>query len=117
MTEKTTYTLKGITQDQSMCMCCGKTNLKRTVALENNTTGQIVYFGTTCAAKALRSAGQSVSKSAIDDDHKVLSAVYNWLDKGYTREQCRDGVWNKFGYMCEVRNNILRITGQVVYEV
>lgn len=40
--------------DRGECECCGKTNLKRTVHLENLETGEDVFFGVDCAAKALR---------------------------------------------------------------
>lgn len=41
----------GITDERTTCECCGKANLKRTVAIEFNS--DIRYYGTTCAAKAL----------------------------------------------------------------
>lgn len=40
--------------EQSVCECCGKTNLKRTVHLENLVTGEDVFFGVDCAARALK---------------------------------------------------------------
>ena len=40
--------------DRSECEHCGKTNLKRTVHLENLETGKDVFFGVDCAAKVLR---------------------------------------------------------------
>lgn len=38
----------------SKCDCCGKTNLKRTVHLENMQSGEDVFFGVDCASAALR---------------------------------------------------------------
>lgn len=40
--------------DRSNCECCGKTNLKRTVHLENLTSGEDLFFGVDCASTALR---------------------------------------------------------------
>jgi hypothetical protein len=40
--------------DISKCDCCGKTNLKRTVHLENMVTGDDVFYGVDCAAAVLR---------------------------------------------------------------
>lgn len=40
-----------ITDERTTCECCGKANLKRTVAIEFSS--DIRYYGTTCAAKAL----------------------------------------------------------------
>lgn len=55
--------------DRGECECCGKTNLKRTVHLENLGTGQEVFFGVDCAASALRQRYQGkrypVSREAI----------------------------------------------------
>ena len=44
--------------DNEKCDCCGKDNLKRTIALgttdgDGNWIGDVQHFGTTCAARAL----------------------------------------------------------------
>jgi len=46
----------GITDEVTTCECCGKSNLKRTVALDNG--GGVVYYGTSCAARALGMKGK-----------------------------------------------------------
>lgn len=46
------YKILGIT-DIPKCDNCGKSNLKKTVALEPE-AGEIVYFGVDCASAALR---------------------------------------------------------------
>lgn len=48
-----TYKILGIS-DKTECDCCGKKNLKSSVALENQQSGEIVYFGVDCASKAMR---------------------------------------------------------------
>lgn len=40
----------GIVDDVNTCDCCGKKDLKRTVALEAS-SGDVVYYGTTCATR------------------------------------------------------------------
>lgn len=40
--------------DRGECECCGRTGLKRTVHLENMTSGGDVFFGVDCAASALK---------------------------------------------------------------
>lgn len=49
-----TYRIKGITDDVTTCECCGRRNLKRTVALAyvdaDNLEGGVSYYGTGCAA-------------------------------------------------------------------
>lgn len=42
----------GITDERNTCECCGKQRLKRTVAIDFD--GDVRYYGTTCAAKALK---------------------------------------------------------------
>lgn len=51
------FTLLGITDDVTDCDCCGKTDLKCTMALaehdaDGNTVGE-VYYGRDCGARAL----------------------------------------------------------------
>ncbi|MFE2710267.1 hypothetical protein ACFXI6_18235 [Streptomyces mirabilis] len=55
------WTIKGIVDDYDECGCCGRRGLKRTVALmpldadgnEDGTAEDVVYYGTSCAARAL----------------------------------------------------------------
>jgi ABC-type oligopeptide transport system ATPase subunit len=42
----------GLTDEITSCECCGKSNLKCTVALEDTTFGGITFYGRDCAAKA-----------------------------------------------------------------
>jgi hypothetical protein len=44
------FTYLGTTDEVDTCDCCGKTNLKCTVAFEK-VDGAVVHFGTTCAAR------------------------------------------------------------------
>lgn len=43
----------GTSDDHTSCDCCGKKNLKSTVAIHDVTTGDVLFFGVTCAARAL----------------------------------------------------------------
>ena len=40
--------------DKTECDCCGKKNLRSSIALESMDSGEVVYFGVDCAAMALR---------------------------------------------------------------
>ncbi len=42
----------GVTEEITSCDCCGRANLKLTVCLENNETGELVHYGRFCAARA-----------------------------------------------------------------
>lgn len=54
MTNERLYRVLGTTDDAAGCDCCGRTNLKVYVAMSVHETGEVVYMGTTCAAKAER---------------------------------------------------------------
>lgn len=55
-----TYKILGITDDHTDCDCCGKSGLKKTVALDKG--GVVRYFGTECAAKAMGLTKLAVEK-------------------------------------------------------
>ena len=65
----------GTTDDVTTCECCGRSDLKSTVALvltEDPTLGEPVYFGVVCAAKALKLSARDVRKAArTADDAKA----------------------------------------------
>jgi ribosome-binding protein aMBF1 (putative translation factor) len=56
----TTLKILGITDERTACECCGRDNLKKTVALDKD--GVVVYFGTECAAKAMGRTKVQVEK-------------------------------------------------------
>src|SRR5919201_1781619 len=53
----------GVVDDVDQCDCCGKQGLKRTVALEWD-DGSTTYYGTDCAARALRTKASRVESAA-----------------------------------------------------
>ena len=84
------FKLLGITDEVTTCDCCGKPNLARTVAMENE-AGDIVHYGTTCAARALtgrrcRKTGELIYGRALmiqrckDALPKVLAAIEDGED-------------------------------------
>ncbi|MER5952068.1 hypothetical protein ABT127_39130 [Streptomyces sp. NPDC001904] len=63
------FVIKGVVDDCTECGCCGRTNLKRTVALmpldqDGNEDGAVCYYGTSCAAAALRWTQTQVTNAA-----------------------------------------------------
>jgi hypothetical protein len=58
----------GTTDDVTTCECCGRTNLKNTVALLMGEADEPVFYGVVCAAKALRISAKDVRKGARDAD-------------------------------------------------
>ena len=43
------FVFEGVTDEISVCDCCGKSNLQKTVCFTDNETGEFVYYGSTCA--------------------------------------------------------------------
>jgi hypothetical protein len=50
-----------ITDEINTCECCGRTNLKATVAMQLS-DGGILHYGRTCAARNSGKTGQQVTK-------------------------------------------------------
>lgn len=66
----TKYRFVGITDECVICQRCGKPNLKSTVALsildeEGNDFGDITYYGSTCAARALGETGRGAAAKVL----------------------------------------------------
>jgi hypothetical protein len=58
------FALLGIVEEVTTCDCCGKTRLAQTVAMETE-VGDVVHYGTTCAARALGGRGSRKEGSAL----------------------------------------------------
>lgn len=62
------FAFLGITDDHTTCECCGRSGLKRTIAIAeldaDGNRGEAVYYGSTCAALALRTSSERVLKIA-----------------------------------------------------
>jgi hypothetical protein len=44
-----TYKVLAVNDERDFCECCGRQNLKKVAWIENEETGEIKHFGTTCA--------------------------------------------------------------------
>ncbi len=115
--------IRGITDSVSTCDCCGKTNLKRTVAIETE-SGEILHYGTSCAASYLKVPGSYSAKTAekmvvnyraMQERKKLLAAVCeraqsqaNATGQNQDVVRTRDGVYvvrgeaanNGYRYIC-----------------
>ena len=70
----------GVCEDNTICDCCGKDNLKKTVAL--GFEGEIRHYGTTCAGRALGAK----TKTAED----VKAAVHKIQERNDIEQKVRD---------------------------
>ena len=74
----------GTTDEVNTCDCCGRTDLKDTVALQDDETGDIVYYGCVCAAKKRNVPAKQIKSEAKKADEakaKAARAERNRLDK------------------------------------
>lgn len=96
----TTVKFLAITDETTVCECCGKKNLKCVVVLEL-ADGSIVRYGTDCASKAFRS-----SKVHFQSSVDIFAYVQKWLNKtpDYTLEVVAKGIQNKLGFNAKVEN-------------
>lgn len=76
-----TFRYLGTTDESTECERCGKTELRSTVVLalldaDGNPDGDPVYYGSTCAARALGAkSGRAVLQSARAAHHDTLTAA------------------------------------------
>lgn len=73
-----TYKILGITDDFTACEKCGKTNLKRTVAISIDGADP-VYYGTTCAAKAIAGNNYRGTVEDISALAKAIEYAQKWI--------------------------------------
>lgn len=68
----------GTTDDTTACEHCGRVDLKMTVVLElldaeGNGAGEVVYYGSTCAARALAPRGIRTTAARVRFDAEVAN--------------------------------------------
>lgn len=81
---KPTFRVLGVTDDRTACECCGKSNLKVTVALdvmddEGNGSGEVVYYGRDCASKVLHGNNKAGNVKGVELLGKSISYAKKWL--------------------------------------
>jgi hypothetical protein len=63
----------GTTEEVTVCGCCGKENLKKTVAVSIDDTDP-VFYGTDCAAQALKMGVKEVRRATRKADNDKADA-------------------------------------------
>ena len=63
----------GTTDEVTTCDCCGKSGLKKTVALYFG-EGDVLHYGVTCAARSLQTTAAEVRASARRADEEAYRA-------------------------------------------
>lgn len=90
------FKIVGITDEVTSCECCGKSNLKKTVALMDD-NGNVTYFGQTCASKAAGWTKEYVKEEVkqIDKTNKQLmkekrEEIEIWVRRHPLKKEIRD---------------------------
>lgn len=98
------FRILGITDERSACDCCGKTGLKRVVALEEMSTLKVWFYGTTCAANTMKTSVKSV-KTGIE----LAQLLEKCDEKGWSLQQAQAYVYNRIGYPMQIKDGVLEI--------
>lgn len=72
MTTTTTAKILGTTDEHTACDCCGRTNLRRTVAIDFD--GTVAYYGTSCAETITTIPAADITAAASIADKARLEA-------------------------------------------
>ena len=84
------YALKGVNDDQNVCLVCGKVELKRVMWIveidaDGNEVGQPFHCGTTCGAKLLGRSASALNTACKNFSIKVASKR-NSIEYAYMNE-------------------------------
>jgi hypothetical protein len=101
------FKILGISDDVTGCDCCGKSNLKKTVALDHE--GAVVHYGVDCAARAL--TGSKKDRKIVESKALAVALATRLLAAGHEPRKVAQAVWNRFGYPTSVKGAALRIGG------
>lgn len=88
----------GVNDDKDFCECCGRSGLKRVVWIQDEESGEIKHFGTTCATSPKHGFGVDtevkVAVKRADDKIRTLNilASYAYRRKGGSYIKNADGV-------------------------
>lgn len=116
MTKLIAVKVLGVTTDTSICQCCGKVGLKKTVAILFE-DGQVLNYGTTCAAKAFPKMKSAIT-AAIDTATRQAGAeayILKWVANGAPMNKIADCVAVSF-CGCWVKNGtfVMNLNGVAV---
>ena len=96
----------GITDERCECDCCGRTNLKCTVAIDlcdadGNASGEVVYYGRDCAAKAIHGNNRRESVAKIESLAGAIAYCSKWLrsTEKHTAKIVLAAAWVRFGFV------------------
>lgn len=92
------YRVKGSTTDVTECELCGRVDLKGTIVLEvldadGNGTGEVVYYGANCGAKAAGWTQRDIKQAAKTADQAARDAATREREARRDAEATRWTAW------------------------
>ena len=110
------FKVLGCNDEVTTCECCGRTNLKKTVALESATIG-IVRYGVDCAAAAVYGAKSCKNRESMNRVASAVSYARKWIgvygNAPEVLEKIASGIRTHFCSATVVRG-MLSIDGQLL---
>jgi hypothetical protein len=81
------FKIKAINDEESSCMCCGKSGLQKVVWIEDTETGDIQHFGCICALKPSKAFGiKEDDLKSYETAWKTILAIRNSKARRMYRE-------------------------------
>jgi len=73
------FRIEGIISADRACECCGNSNLKKNVILEDVADGSLLYVGTTCAGYLLLGDKTRKSAEVIESHARAIEYARKWI--------------------------------------
>ena len=70
-----------ITDEIDTCDCCGRTDLKATVAMQLSGDGGILHYGRTCAVRNSGKDQRQIKKEIADNRQSLIDAAFRELQE------------------------------------
>lgn len=102
----TTLKVLGISDEVTGCECCGRTDLKKTVAIGSG-EGDVRYFGTECAARALGTSKKQVEKDVRSAARHAAEEATRERNRRYNEDWARYDAW-KLATFGDIKNSLER---------
>ncbi len=86
----------GINDDVTVCECCGKKNLKKTVVLDRD--GEVLHYGTDCAAAALHGSKGSKNRAKVDLEAQAVAWALRRMSETADPQTVAREIQGRLGY-------------------
>lgn len=100
------YTIKGIISAERPCECCGNKNLEKNVVLERD--GELLYVGTSCAAKLMYGNKKSGNVKTVSELAKWAATARKWFDGGHGVDVVLAALRARTGYAIDTDGDTIR---------